>query len=213
LLGELADRGEMRGIQQAIEEIAPDVIHINKQCVDDGLAIVKAAKKTGIPTVATIHVTRGMASLGAAMGWVRDRITVSTIRKYTPVLVTTAQRSLDDWRKLIPESKMILIPNGTKLVKDNPEVSFHERLNLETNSLIIGTAARIEEQKNPLFFPKVVASLPENVHMVWIGDGRLRGELEAEIEKQEVGDRFHLLGWQDNAAWLARQCGRPAKRV
>ncbi len=41
----------------------PDIIHINKQNVEDGLDLLLAARKTGIPTVATIHVARGMADL------------------------------------------------------------------------------------------------------------------------------------------------------
>ena len=57
--------------------LAPDVIHLNKQNLEDGLDLLLAAERTRLPTVCTIHVTRRMAGLGSRFAGVRDWIAPS----------------------------------------------------------------------------------------------------------------------------------------
>ncbi len=66
-------------------------------------------------------------------------------------------------------------------------------------AIVIGVIARIEQQKNPLFLCRLLAALPDSVHVVWVGDGRLRPDLEREIAAQRLTRRFHLTGWRADA--------------
>jgi L-malate glycosyltransferase len=62
-------------------------------------------------------------------------------------------------------------------------------------------AGRFVPQKNPL---QVVRTLAELRDIPWrcamLGDGSLRGEVEAEIARQGLGDRFVLPGWVEPQA-------------
>ena len=72
-------------------------------------------------------------------------------------------------------------------------------LGLPENKLLI-TVGRFAEQKNPMFTIQVMKALhklrPE-LHLIWIGDGELRAQMESEIG--EAGNEYiHLLGVKKN---------------
>ena len=204
-IGSVLDSRQARTICEIIKKNKPDIVHINKQCVDDGLSIVKGAVSANLPTVATVHVTRSMQSLGASLGLFRDWMSRRVMRQNSFPIITVSQRSADDWRELVPQSRVCVVPNGTTGPTKQDRIKIRESWDVSPSEIVVGTIARIEEQKNPLFMPQIVADLPSHVHMVWIGDGRMREDLEAEIERHNVADRFHLLGWKENAKNLL--CG------
>lgn len=74
-----------------------------------------------------------------------------------------------------------------------------KELDLPDNNLLI-TVGRFAEQKNPMFTIRVMEELhklrPE-LHLIWIGDGELRSQIETKIA--ETGSNYiHLLGTQKN---------------
>lgn len=204
-VSEWVDRRELAGIKKAIEGFGPDIVHINKQCVDDGLNILTANSATGVPAVVTVHVTKSMASLNAFLGRVRDLISMFIVTRSAVSVIVVSEQSRRDWKRMVAKHPIFVVPNGTTAVCTDFRGSIRKRWSVSDENIVLGTVARIEDQKNPLFLPKVIAALPRNVHMVWIGDGRMRKELELEIARQSVADRFHLLGWQKNARDLI--CG------
>ena len=201
-IGSVLDLAQIRRIQDSINAIAPDIVHLNKQCVDDGLSLIKGAVSSGRPAVTTIHVTRSMKSLNAALGSIRDWISVKTMQQASLPTITVSERSSIDWQQLIPDSNVSVVPNGTPRLLTDARLTIRQRWGIKDDDIALGTIARIEEQKNPLFLPRVIAGLPNHVHMFWVGDGRMRAALEAEIDRLNVADRFHLLGWKDNAKAL-----------
>ena len=69
------------------------------------------------------------------------------------------------------------------------------------NKVIVGMVACFKPQKCPGDFIAVAARVlesSETVHFVMAGDGELRAEVEATIEKHGIGDHITLLGWQDD---------------
>jgi glycosyltransferase involved in cell wall biosynthesis len=67
------------------------------------------------------------------------------------------------------------------------------RLGLSENGFVLVSVGRIEEQKNHLFLPPIMAKLA-GATLVIAGDGSLRPELERAIEEHGVADRVRLLG-------------------
>jgi len=56
-------------------------------------------------------------------------------------------------------------------------------------------------QKNPVFLSEVFARMRAgNWRATFIGDGPLRGELEAALREAGVADRCHFVGWVDGHA-------------
>jgi glycosyltransferase involved in cell wall biosynthesis len=78
-------------------------------------------------------------------------------------------------------------------------------LDLPENAEIVGTVARLAEQKAPLdmvaAFARVARDRP-NAYMVWIGGGELRARTEREIARRKLEGRFRLLGERDDVATL-----------
>ena len=68
-------------------------------------------------------------------------------------------------------------------------------LGIPSGAKVVGTVARLEDQKAPLDMVAAIAALRRpNVYMVWIGDGELSAATERQIEKHGIRDRFLLLG-------------------
>jgi glycosyltransferase involved in cell wall biosynthesis len=59
--------------------------------------------------------------------------------------------------------------------------------------------ARIETQKDPLFALELLAQLPSNVRLVWVGDGRLRGAFEERTAELGLAKRVRVDGWRNDA--------------
>ena len=77
------------------------------------------------------------------------------------------------------------------------------RLGVPAAARVIGTVARLDGQKSPLDMVEAFAALGrDDVYMVWIGDGELRGRTEALIERKGLQDRFLLLGNRADVAQL-----------
>jgi glycosyltransferase involved in cell wall biosynthesis len=58
---------------------------------------------------------------------------------------------------------------------------------------------RLVEQKGQLALIKAMALAQSNLHLTLIGDGEMRGRIEAEIAKHGLQDRVALTGWVDEA--------------
>ncbi len=82
-----------------------------------------------------------------------------------------------------------------------------DRLGLPRESFVIGSVGRLGEQKSPLdllvAFVPVAAARPE-ARLVYVGDGPLRGELEAAVARAGLGDRVHLVGVRRDVPELLR---------
>src|ERR1700754_4960191 len=61
--------------------LQPDVVHVNKQNLEDGLDLLRAARISGLPAVCTIHLTQTARYLRARGALVRDFVARSELRK------------------------------------------------------------------------------------------------------------------------------------
>jgi glycosyltransferase involved in cell wall biosynthesis len=194
---------QIRRLCDFLARLPVDLIHLNKQNLEDGLDLLLAGERTGLPTVATIHVTRTMRDLRALGGDLRDSVSMRVLRSGSAELIATAQAGLADLIKLgIERSRLHLVWNGVP----EADASDRERLRADwgcpPDAFVLGCVARIEPQKNPLFLPKILAQLPERVRLVWIGDGSQRGDLEQVIRNPNLAGRVILPGWHHNARSL-----------
>lgn len=200
LLGAVLDRKGRRTAEECFRSLAPDIVHINKQNLEDGLELVLAGSSSRIPAVATIHVTRSAAELGAVAGGLRDFVTRRTLRRARLPLVGTSPTCTQDLKRFIGDNKIRChnVTNGA-FRAGSDRASARRIGGVSDTGLVIGTLARIEQQKNPLFVPKLLSQLPEKVQFLWIGDGSMREELEAEAQKLGVSDRLMITGWMPDA--------------
>jgi len=100
------------------------------------------------------------------------------------VALTQAQRRQLIDRRICPESKIAILPNGVEIpppITTEARARAREQLGLPHDGIVVGMVGRIVEQKDPLLFVRTahaVAPHAPNASFVWIGDGELRREME-----------------------------------
>lgn len=83
--------GVSRRIACEWEAIRPDVIHINKQNLEDGLDLLRAARNSALPSVCTIHLTQSAIYLQARAARLRDWIARRQLSAYKGVFVAVQE--------------------------------------------------------------------------------------------------------------------------
>src|SRR5262245_10159366 len=80
-LGAALNFEQQRRFSLAFQEFCPDVIHINQQVAEDGLDLILAARRSGVPLLSTIHIPYSAEELGARFGKLRDLVTSNVLRR------------------------------------------------------------------------------------------------------------------------------------
>lgn len=101
--------------------------------------------------------------------------------------------------KLFDEQNVFRVYNGFNLPSTRGSAEdFRALLGLPADSLIVGCAGRFSPQKGFDLLPDILASLPENVHVVHVGEGEHEEEIKAAIRARPESSRIHFVGYQDN---------------
>ncbi len=180
----------------------PDVIHVHF-AVPAGPAALAISRLTGVPYLLTAHLGDVPGGTPEKTGrWFR------WIYPFTPPVWKSASRVVavsEFTRELAARSYPVeiqVIPNGVDLAALDPRP-----VRAGFPPLVV-FAGRFVPQKNPL---QVVRTLAELRDLPWrcavLGDGPLRAEVEAEIDRQGLRDRFTLPGWiepQDVIDWFGK---------
>lgn len=193
---------------KVIKDFKPNIIHCHVMCIMEH--ITSAILFRNIRYAITIH-------------GILDKSDRTSIRTKTETIIKRIFK--------VPFSACFYISNGVKAAQHNKfsdykiegtcynPIKFDERaikeyklndlINVSHNTQIIGTSCRIAYVKNPQAFTtvmcKVLQVLP-NVHAVVIGDGakNIIDECNNIISDAEVSDRFHWLGYMQNAPQLIK---------
>lgn len=209
-VGAVIDRRGQSRIATVMKRLDAEILHLNLQNVEDGLDLVLAAKNANRPVVATVHVARTMTQLGAVAGRSRDRVSRYAFRTAGIPCIAVSPVAANDLRQHLANAKqatldgpeVFAVSNGVPRVQTAARSELLDSWGVPREAFVIGALARVEAQKNPLFLVKLLQCLPAHVHCVWVGDGRLANSLTEAIREANLGDRFHLLGWQPNASSL-----------
>jgi glycosyltransferase involved in cell wall biosynthesis len=191
---------EVRRIGRQLADVRADVIHINKQNIEDGLDLLRASRGAGGALVATVHVTRSMTRLRALGGTVRDWISARVLRSLGCPLIAISQSGLTELAALgIDRAQLHLVHNGVSSPPLEDRDAVRRRWRCGPEHVVMGCVARLEPQKNPLFLLDLLPHLPPHVRLVWIGDGSLMEPMRQRVAMLGLADRVILPGWQANA--------------
>ncbi|MEO1593555.1 MAG: glycosyltransferase, partial [Cyanobacteria bacterium J06632_22] len=99
---------------------------------------------------------------------------------------------IDDFRLAVdPKVFRPLSPDALQQQKS----SILKRLKLADHTRLLLFAGRLHPQKDPLLLVRAIAALNDpTAHLLMAGDGELRSDVDAEIEKLQLQDRITLLG-------------------
>lgn len=198
------DRTTIRRLANRLAGIPCDVIHLNKQTMEDGLDLLEAVRMTGRPVVSTIHITQTNRELGAFGGGLRDTFAIRWLNRavgFTWTAVSDARRD-GLCQHLKGDVRTVYNAVGEGEATRREEV---RKLLLADNrwpqdALIVGCVARLVAQKDPRRFLRLAASLHrahDTARFLWIGDGEMREEFLREAAGAGMGEVIRCTGWLD----------------
>ena len=196
-----------------------DVVHTHSS--KPGVLGRLAARAAGVPAV--VHSVHGFAFPAAgrvARGVYAAAERLAGANCDAVVCLNPADAATCTGALKLPGGKVFLLPNGVDpalrrpLSDDERNAVRREHFGVPDGAKVVGMVGRLWPQKDPLAFVEIARRLRDlgggrtggPAHCVLIGDGELRGEVEAAVAAAGLGDTFHLLGWRPDAARLAAAC-------
>ncbi len=199
----------MNDIKKQWESFSPDFLHLNKQCLEDGLDLLKLAEKTAIPQACTIHITQTASELKALLGGLRDWIARRALKNYAWPIWAISQQRAEELGGFVGLGEAVsFVANGVRLPDleqvETTRLKMRERHSgfLTEDSTIAVTVGRIEEQKNPFRFLEILGEWKQvdpKLVGIWVGDGRLRESFESRIDEMGARDWIQCVGWVEDA--------------
>jgi glycosyltransferase involved in cell wall biosynthesis len=196
--------GKGRWIREWLEW-KPDLIHFNKQCLEDGLDLLKASKRLSVPHCCTIHITQSARELKAKGATLRDWVARRNLRRYKRPLVAIAPTRSRELAAFLGEGVDIqCVANGVAVPKAEDQLRLRQEtrrkleLDMDSGPVVVGIG-RLEEQKRPLLFVRMAEQMLEvfpDARFYWIGDGRLRAAFDSAVRSAGIGDKLICVGWQ-----------------
>ncbi len=207
-LATLLNAGLSNSIARQWADLKPDVIHINKQNLEDGLDLLRAARLSGHPSVCTIHLTQTARYLRARAATLRDLVSRWELRKFEGGFVAVQDTRRDELSSFLgSEAKTRTIFNGVPQVdpgqRHGLRSAMRAELKIAPDQLLIVGVGRLVPQKRPFAFLEVARKLHEqypHVRFVWVGDGELSGEWRAAIARDGLSDVVFWTGWKSDVS-------------
>jgi glycosyltransferase involved in cell wall biosynthesis len=184
-----------------------DVVHAHM--IRAAAVAVPLARLAGVPVV--VHTCHGREAWRkkwlSRQYWYDRRITDWS---HSTIAVSQSTRDFLVKEKKLDSSKVVVIRNGRHLNGFVADPTRREALRQEQgirpDDLVVGVFGRLEEQKGHRHLiealPKVLEKVPA-LHVLFAGDGSLRGKLEASVRSLCLGRCVHFLGYrQDWMNWM-----------
>ncbi len=124
------------------------------------------------------------------------------LARYTDTIIADSERVAEHLidRQGIPSEKVVIILNGIDIEKYQVRIDISkkkEEIGLNQHDLVIGIVARLVPVKNHMCLLKAFSLLRkrlENIKLVIVGDGELRGDLERYVRDNELSKEVFFLG-------------------
>ncbi|HKR01461.1 MAG TPA: glycosyltransferase family 4 protein [Pyrinomonadaceae bacterium] len=199
------DLGSALELARLVREHEIEVVHAHL-ARDYPLAALAVARARGSKLIITRHVLFSLNKLHAV-----------TLRRVARVICVSraVERALLA-QKIFPARKLTVIPNGIDFRRFDESLygfdraTFRRQLQIEPESLLVGTVGEIKRQKGQEDFLRaaaLVARRNERAHFIIAGaDNTQTGERLESLKRlaAELGiaKRLHLTGWMDQVAPL-----------
>lgn len=203
-LGTLFNESDVRRVAAELEAVGADVIHINKQNLEDGLDLLRAADRCRIPSVCTVHLPQGAVAFGAKLGWLRDWVSAIALRAYRGIYVAVQESRSEELRDFVGDPRQVVtIEYGVDEFDFNRKASWRgetrKALGWTEDLFVICCVARMVDQKRPgLFLDIALRAVQENPNLrfLWVGDGALTKEWDARVADARAEGKIRRLPWQ-----------------
>lgn len=188
-------------LKRLFKEIQPTIVHTNLLRAD--IYGRKAAAALGIPVISTIHNEDPWLVGNKLTDKITRKVELGT-KKFVDAFVMVAPNVQEHFMKYAlgaDEKKTTVINNAVdtdKFYRDEKRrTEKRKELGVTDDMIIIGTSARLNEQKDPktmLAAMEKVFATNTMARFFWAGGGHMRKELEHALASSPIKNRFVLLG-------------------
>ena len=199
-LSPLKDYQALRKLRRYFKEEKFDVVHTHSSKA--GIIGRIAARQAGVPVV--VHTVHGQAFHAYEKPWKKflyiaaERIAA----KYCDKIYAVAQAMIDQCveAKVAPREKYMVVYSGmdtAAFVNAKRDSVLREKLGIPENAKVIATVARLFPMKGYEEMLPAAAQLVKefpDLHFLPVGDGPMFDELQKEIARLGMSDRFHFAG-------------------
>jgi glycosyltransferase involved in cell wall biosynthesis len=197
--GHPANAAAVVRLRRLIRSVAPNVVH-GHSSVGGALARIAGAA-CGLPVVYTpngLAPGRFYRTVERGLGRLTDRW----------IAVSCSEAELARQLRLVPADRIVTIPNGIDLTAGPSGRSLRSELGLADGTPLVGTVARLVDQKAPDHFVRACAEIGRHrpdVHFLLIGAGPLQALVDEEVARAGIGPRWHHLSSFPDAAGVIDQ--------
>lgn len=189
-----------RELQRLLREIKPDLLHTHSSKA--GIIGRAVAAKLRLPCVHTIHG----ASFHYGQNWLAHRVYQSLERwaaKRTDKFISVCDAMTEQYvaAGIAPRDKFMTVYSGFDiepfLTPPRPPQDVRRELGLLPEHIVIGKVARLFPLKGHEFIVRAAKAVIErcpNVRFLFVGDGILRPQFEAELKAAGLRDFFVFAG-------------------
>lgn len=158
-----------------------------------------AARRAGIPVVATLHNVRTDGS-GGVENRAKDLLETAALRRWVDVVIGCGPAVADSNRSRVGDGPLVVVPNPVREIPDLIESDrAHTRGELLSgdDEVVLVAVGRLTEQKDYPNLFRALRSLRSGgrrVGLVVVGEGEERSALESMIERLGLADHVLLVG-------------------
>eukprot|EP01034_Spumella_vulgaris_P022366 gene22366-28488_t len=189
--------------RRALRRYRADLVHVAFCWTGYGASALWLAQRCGLPAVISVHNAFPPVEYGE---WHRNLLTqaFSAVRGIYAVSESALQHFMALYHPYIPTgTRLAVIPNGvdTRRFQPSPALRAEARRgwHMPPGSLVMGSVARLADQKRPHAALALLASLrPEfpQLYLVLVGDGPLEGALRRQAAELGLTDYVVFAGFQ-----------------
>lgn len=202
LVRPIRPRKDMRAyleLQRLFRTVGPDIVHTHMAKAG---TLGRLAAMATRPRPVVVHTFHGHVLDGYFSRRTQDAILAIErfLGSHSDALIAVSPEIRDDLveRGIGTPDRWHVVPLGLDLSEyaslSKPSGVLRSRLKLPANVPLVGVAARLVPIKNHRLLFEAVRDLPD-VHLAVLGDGPIRGDLEACARALRIGERVHFVGW------------------
>lgn len=193
-------------LRQIVKKFRPQIVHTHT--AKAGFIGRTAALLEGVPVLA--HTFHGHV-LSGYFGFLKERLfrwIESFLASRTHLLITVSEGVADDLARLgvAPRGKFSVLPLGLPLeefLQVRPPGELKQELGLPADAILVGAVGRLVPVKNLGLLVEAVALLSRReprIHLVLIGDGEDRENLQNRAHRLGIAGKVHFPGWRRDLA-------------
>jgi glycosyltransferase involved in cell wall biosynthesis len=175
-LAAVLDRRTTRHAADSFAQHRPDLIHLNRQNLEDGLDLLPVPALLDCPAIATTHITQSAVELGARAASFRDQIARVSLRRHPMIQAAVSDlraRSLSQMASQPCHAIYNAVPEPPP-PDSEARSSLRASLGISPDHLLFVTTARLVPQKDPEGFVQAAQALHAHApscRFLWVGDG------------------------------------------